>query len=292
LTKPDTFQRIYARVDPAISRSLQAFRRDQPLKQISACGETWDYVSFGQGAQTVLFLHGMAGAYDIWWQVLEKIADQYRIISITYPPVKCLASLAQGILAILAEEGMGKANIVGSSLGGYLAQYLVARHPERISRAVFANTFPPNDVIAGNTKVAGKLLPYVPSRLLMFGLRQNTEKRLYPASGHSEVLRAFLLEQYSGAMSKVQFLARYHCVVDCFVAPNPQVLGIPVLILEADNDPLVDISLREMLKETYPSAAVHSLGAVGHFAYLNAPDTYAGILRGFLASEPPGPGQA
>jgi pimeloyl-ACP methyl ester carboxylesterase len=229
----------------------------------------------------------MAGAYDIWWQVLERLQNQYRVLSLTYPEVESLASLAQGILAILAEEGTGEANIVGSSLGGYLAQYLVARHPDRISRAVFANTFPPNDVIASNTKLAAKLLPYVPSRLLMFGLRKNTEKRLYPASGHSELLRAFLLEQYSGAMTKTQFLARYHCVVDGFVAPDPQALGVPVLILEADNDPLIDESLRELLKETYPSAAVHSLGAVGHFPYLNEPDTYAGILRGFLASDAP-----
>ena len=282
MANAETFQKIYARVDPEARRSLEAFRRDHPLKQVSASGDTWDYVALGKGEETVLFLHGMAGAYDIWWQVLERLADQYRIISTTYPPVESLASLTLGIRAILAEEQVQKANIVGSSLGGYLAQYLVARHPELISRAVFANTFPPNEVIAGKTRLAAQLLPYLPSSLLMYGLRQNTEKRLYPASGHSEILRAFLLEQYSGAMTKAQFLARYHCVVDPFEAPNPQELGVPALILETDNDPLVEESLREMLKTTYPPAAVHSLGAVGHFPYLNVPDIYAAALRQFL----------
>jgi pimeloyl-ACP methyl ester carboxylesterase len=187
-------------------------------------------------------------------------------------------------MAILAKEQAHEINIVGSSLGGYLAQYLVARHPQKIRRAVFANTFPPNDVIAGNTKLAGRLLPYVPSQFLMFGLRQNVEKRLYPASGNSEILRAFLLEQYSGAMTKAQFLARYRCVVDPFEAPDPQALGMPVMILEADNDPLVDKALQGMLKSTYPTATVHTLQGAGHFPYLNAPDRYARLLGAFLNS--------
>ena len=88
-------QKIYARVDPAIVHSLLSFRRDRTLKQISAHGARWDYVAFGQGEETVLFLHGMAGAHDIWWRVLEELVDQYRIVSITYPPVDSLASLAR-----------------------------------------------------------------------------------------------------------------------------------------------------------------------------------------------------
>ncbi len=285
MSNANTFREIYARVDDETARSLQAFRRDLPIQQLKVDGAKWDYVTIGQGDQTILFLHGMAGAYDIWWQVLKSLKDQYQVLSLTYPPVEGLEALARGIEGILEQEGLSQTNVVGSSLGGYLAQYLVARHPNRIMRAVFANTFPPNNVIAGNTKLAGKFLPFLPAPLLMYGLRQNTERRLYPASGNSEILRAYLLEQYSGAMSKAQFLARYHCVIDSFDVPDPKGLGIPVLILEADNDPLVDKSLRDMLRDTYPTASVHTLQGVGHFPYLNAPDTYASLLRSFLTSD-------
>jgi pimeloyl-ACP methyl ester carboxylesterase len=247
----------------------------------------WDYVTLGEGDVALLFLHGMAGAYDIWWQVLEGLEDRYRVLALTYPPVDTLEDLAQGILAILAEEHAGSIGLVGSSLGGYLAQYLVARHPERIRAAVFANTFPPNEVIAGKTRLAARFLPLVPQGLLWYVLRQNTERKLYPASGYSEILRAYLLEQYSGAMSKAQFLARYQCVVEAFQPPDPEALGIPVLLLEADNDPLVEKALRDMLKETYPSASAHTLHGVGHFPYMNEPGTYAGLLRGFFGNALP-----
>ncbi len=285
MSNANSFREIYARVDDETARSLQAFRRDPPIKQLSIDGGIWDYVTLGHGDQTILFLHGMAGAYDIWWRVLESLKHRYQVLSLTYPPVEGLEALARGIEGILDQEGIRKTNIVGSSLGGYLAQYLVARVSNRIRRVVFANTFPPNDVIAANTRLAGRFLPFLPGPLLMYGLRQNTEKRLYPASGNSELLRAYLLEQYSGAMSKAQFLARYRCVVDPFEAPNPEELGIPVLILEADNDPLVEKALRDMLKETYPSAVVHTLLGVGHFPYLNVPGVYTDLLRGFFAGE-------
>jgi predicted alpha/beta-fold hydrolase len=71
-------------------------------------------------------------------------------------------------------------------------------------------------------------------------------------------------------------------VIDKFTPPKLNQLEIPILILEADNDPLVEPQLREMLKKTYPTAEVQTLHAVGHFSYLNEPRTYSKILREFF----------
>jgi pimeloyl-ACP methyl ester carboxylesterase len=90
---------------------------------------------------------------------------------------------------------------------------------------------------------------------------------------------AFLTEQTYGAASKSQIVARYRCVIEPFTAPNPK---IPVMIIEADNDPLVEQVLRTQLKTTYPSAMVRTLRSVGHFAYLNEAQTYIKLLEEFL----------
>jgi pimeloyl-ACP methyl ester carboxylesterase len=149
-----SFEQVYARVDEGTRRSLLAFRRDHPLIQIQVDGVIWHYVAYGQGEETVLFLLGMAGAYDIWWQVLETLKDRFQMVSLTYPPV-------QGLKA----------------------------------------------------------------------------------------------------------------------------LDVPVMILEADNDPLVNGRLREMLKTTYPSATVHTLTGAGHFPYLSKPALYAQVLQQFPIAE-------
>jgi pimeloyl-ACP methyl ester carboxylesterase len=275
------FEKNYAKVDPQITASLQTFRAEHPAKSLKVNGVSWEYIAFGKGQETIVFLHGMTGAYDIWWQQMEDLQDRYRVISVTYPAVDSLEKLSEGVLAIMDAEGAERANIVGTSLGGYLAQYLVANHPDRILRAVFSNTFPPNDIIAEKNKTIGAVLPFLPEWLVMDVLRDSFVKSIYPASGNNELTLAFLTEIGSGRMSKAQVVGRYRCVVQPFTAPDLNKLKIPVLIIEADNDPLVEKALREQLKSTYPSAQVRTLSS-GHFPYLNRSTGFTDIVTAFL----------
>ena len=85
-----------------------------------------------------------------------------------------------------------------------------------------------------------------------------------------------------GRMSKAQVVGRYRCVVQPYVAPNIQALGIPVMIIESDNDPLVEPALREALKTTYSSASVYTFHNAGHFPYLNHAAEYTDLLKKFF----------
>ena len=277
-----SFRKLYAQVPADTSQSLQAFRGSRPLKRLFVENIPWNYISLGQGRQTILLLHGMGGGYDIWWQQVQALQGQYRMIVPTYPPVHRLAKLKKGIMAILDQEQVEQFNVVGSSLGGYLAQYLVAKQPARITKAVFANTFPPNNIIIEKSGRLGKRLRLLPQWVIMQNFRKTAVEKIYPASGNSELVRAYMLEQSYGMMSKAQFVARFHCVIDSFEPPDIQSSGIPILIIEADNDPLVEKPLRQLLKTTYPSAAIKTLAGAGHFPYLNRADEYSKILQAFF----------
>lgn len=274
------FAEVYGKVHATTSHSLVSFRQSQPPSLISVGGVKWEYLVVGQGEQVIVFLHGMTGAYDIWWQQIQALKDRYRIISVTYPAVDSLEELEQGLLAILGQENVTRINLVGTSLGGYFAQYLVSRHPEMIARAVFANTFPPNDLIAEKNRTIGTLLPFLPEWLVISVLRGSFEQSIYPTSGQDELTLAFLNEMGYGRMTKAQVVGRYRCVVQKFEVPAPQ---MPVMILESDNDPLVEASLRAQLKATYPAAAVHTFSAAGHFPYLNRAEEYTRLLDDFFS---------
>ena len=127
-TPKKSFDELYASVDAATVDSLTKFRKAHPARTLELRGVKWDYVSLGEGAETILFLHGMTGAYDIWWQQMEALQVEYRVISVTYPVVSSLEEMERGVMAILEAERVDHFYVVGSSLGGYFAQYLVTRY--------------------------------------------------------------------------------------------------------------------------------------------------------------------
>jgi maspardin len=280
-TPEKSFEELYAKVDARTVNSLLAFREAYPVRTLELRGVHWEYLALGDGPETILFLHGMTGAYDIWWQQMETLQDRYHVISVTYPAVNSLEEMEQAVMAILNAEGVEHFYVVGSSLGGYFAQYLVTRHPHEILGTIFANTFPPNDILAEKNKTIGTMLPYLPEWLVMNVLSSSMRESVYPASGESELVLAFGLEQTYGRMSKAQVLGRYRCVVEPLAVPDMAILGIPVMIIEADNDPLVEEALREQLKETYPTAEVVTLSN-GHFPYLSMPAEYTTYLENFF----------
>ena len=260
------------------------FDKDNPLRSIRVNSFSWHYFTSGKGDKTIVFLHGMGGGYDIWWQQINHFKINHRVICMTYPPIPTLAGLSAGIISILDREQVGKMIIVGSSLGGYFAQFLVKHYPDRVEKVVFANTFPPNKIIIEKTGKAAKILPLLPEWIVMRNFRRTIVESIYPASGYSELVRAYLMEQSYGMMRKNQFLARLNCVLEHFIPPDMEALKIPALIIEVDNDPLVDENLRELLKSSYPSIPVKTFHQKGHFPYLNAPDEYNRTLEQFLSN--------
>jgi len=46
-------------------------------------------------------------------------------------------------------------------------------------------------------------------------------------------------------MTKSHVLGRFRCVVEPFAVPDMATLDVPVMLIEADNDPLVENALRE-----------------------------------------------
>lgn len=273
-----TFEKRYPLKDSVLS-SLQAFRAE-PVKTIQLDGNNWKYHVAGQGDTTLLFLHGMGGSYDIWWQQIDHFKKHYKTVSLTYPPVTNLNDLSKGVLAILDKEKISKVIIIGSSLGGYLTQYLAVNHPDRVLKAMLGNTFSPNLENKAKNETLVKVMQWLPEWFVIQNIRNKYNKEVVPASQNSPIVDAFLNELLGTEVTRKVFIARYYCVVDTFTAkisPN-----IPLQITEADNDPLVSKNLRDLLKKMYPQAKVVTLHNAGHFPYLMDAKAYNQIIETFL----------
>jgi pimeloyl-ACP methyl ester carboxylesterase len=283
IPKP-SFRVTYNRVTPSVVDTLESFRRRNSFKLLKTRGAVWRYYDVGSGPGTILFLHGMGGSGDIWFQQVEALQERFRCIVPSYPPVGSLEQLRAGVLGILKQEGIERADLVGSSMGGYLAQFMLASDPDRIRKAVLGNTFPPNPMIPQRARMGVKYLPWIPEWALMLGLRRNADRVLFRTSGGSELVRAYLHEQTCGFIRKPDFIARCACLTQGFTPPALSAeRQNAVLIVESDNDPLVESSLREMLRRTYPGATVKTFRQAGHFPYLCRADEYNRVIAEFIS---------
>lgn len=280
-TPKHSFKELYKGQDNSVVASLDSFR-SSPLKSITLEARQWNYLAIGQGSESILFLHGMSGGYDIWWQQINALKGKYRIITLTYPPATSLNEMGNAVIKILDTEDIDTTNVIGSSLGGYFAQYLKTTYPNRFAKAVFANTFPPNPIYKEKNEAVASIARFLPEWLVMVAFRGNIKTTVIPASENSPLAQAYLLEQSHGRMSKQQFLARYHCVVDSFVPATELSRSKNILLIESDNDPLIFAELRQKMKDLYPAAQVFTFHNKGHFPYLNEGREYTELIGQFF----------
>jgi pimeloyl-ACP methyl ester carboxylesterase len=88
----------------------------------------------------VVLLHGALGAAVQFAPLVPLLASRYRVHTLdfeghgTRPGERPFAMqhFAENVLAWLDERGIARTNLIGYSMGGYVALLLAAAHPERI----------------------------------------------------------------------------------------------------------------------------------------------------------------
>jgi pimeloyl-ACP methyl ester carboxylesterase len=92
----------------------------------------------------VLLLHGQPGNAHDWDRVRSAIGARARTIAVNRPgwdgrtaPLDLAGNVAFAV-SVLDREGIDRAVVVGHSLGGAIAAWLAAGHPDRVSALVLA----------------------------------------------------------------------------------------------------------------------------------------------------------
>ncbi len=96
------------------------------------------YSDLGRGDPVVL-IHGYLESLEIWNGFADKLAEHYRVISVDLPghgqsgifsTMNTMAIMADSVKAILDHLSIGRAVIIGHSMGGYATLALADIFPE------------------------------------------------------------------------------------------------------------------------------------------------------------------
>jgi pimeloyl-ACP methyl ester carboxylesterase len=94
------------------------------------------------GSGPVIVLLHAVGATRRMWDGIAGLAERFELLSYDFPADGEIDGLADQLATVLTAEDITRAHIVGSSLGGMVAQCFAANFPERVDRLVLCDTTP------------------------------------------------------------------------------------------------------------------------------------------------------
>lgn len=263
-----------------LDEQLQAFRAGHAPARLRAAGHEWTYVRGGRCGPTVLLLSGALGRAEFGFGVVAALEGAARVLAPDYPPARTLDALTDGLAALLDAEGVRCAHMVGGSFGGAMAQAFARRHPGRVASLVLSHTGAPDR--ASGRGAAVRALDLLSAGLLRAMLRLRLRGTLAAAD-------PFWTRQFratTAGLSKADVISRVRLAAEFGARyggdAEPQRPPYPVLIVEADDDPLFTPAKRAALHALYPDARTHVFHGTGHAAGVLRPEEYGAVLLRFI----------
>ncbi len=278
------------------------------LHRLSLHGHEVAYRLAGEGA-TLLLVHGLAGDSRTWLEVMRRLAPRYRLLAPDLPghgaSAKAAGDYSLGAHAcvlrdLLQELGIGRATLVGHSLGGGIVLQLTYQFPELCERVVLvASGGLGRDV---SPLLRALSMPGAEALLSLafpsFVLRRGEALRAWL---HARGLRSpVMVERWNAytsladAETRRAFVRELRAVVDGggqFVsARNRFYLAThPTLIVWGDRDSMIPVSHARTAHEELPGSRLVIFEGADHFPHAELPDRFAEVLSEFVESTAPGP---
>ena len=186
----------------------------------------------------------------------------------TADPPYTLADMAGDALAVLDDAGVGRAHVVGFSMGGMILQKLAIDHPGRLlSITSVMSTTGDGDVGNPTPEALEFLLTPAPSDREGAIARHVAANRVYGSPDHfdEERLRANAAAAYDRAHHPEGAGRQIRAVMaDGSRTEALRQVRVPALVLHGDRDRLVDISGGRRTAEAIPGARFVVLEGMGH----------------------------
>lgn len=264
------------------------FAATHPEMRVILNGRDWGMVAAGTGP-ALLLIPGTLGRADIFWQQIEALKDRARVIAVSYPAEGGVADWSADLLELMDGMGIDTPVILGSSLGGYVAQYIAAQQPERVCCLIAANTLSDASGIAERPPYSSDLDAAPIDELRAgFGRGLGAWAEAHP---DQQGLVDLLMREVGGRITEPELRARLKALKDAPALPDCPLPPEQVTTVEAEDDPLIPPPMREAVRAALRPGQAWRFGWGGHFPYVVRPAEYTAILEQALGLAPARPGE-
>lgn len=250
-----------------------------PTRSLEVDGTRFAYRGLGprHGIPLVMLNHWGAVLDNFDPRIVDGLASSHRVIAIDYrgiggsggkAPVS-VAEMAQDTIALIRAMGLGRIDLLGFSLGGFVAQQVALDAPDLVRRLILTGSGPAGG--RGIDRVGRVSWP-----LILKGLLTRRDPKYYlffTASARSRQAANDFLQRLQERRndrdrpaSPTAFLRQLKAITAWGRQP-PQDLGqipIPVLVANGDSDIMVPTPNRGDLAHRLPNATLVIYDDAGH----------------------------
>lgn len=271
----------------------------------AANGVTYAYRELGTATEEppLLMLQHFRGNLDSWDPALvDRLAGSRQVVvfdnagvgSSTGTAPETVAGMARDALEFLDALGLGRVDLFGFSLGGFVAQHIALHEPDRVRRLILAGTGPQGapGMAEWSASVRAHLVdkeaPDAEDVLAVFYAPTATSR----AAGGAALGRIF--SRGEGRDAEVDLAAKdrqYQGAVRSWGVPDWDAVRSlariqqPTLILQGDDDVMIPTSASHLMAGLIPNARIRIFPDASHGSIFQYAEEAAALSLTFLAED-------
>jgi esterase len=265
------------------------------------------YRESGRG-EAVVVLHGLYGCSDNWMSFAKKISEKYRVIAIdlrnhgasphfsshTYP------DMVSDIASFFDRMNIGKAHIIGHSMGGKVAMAYAADFPERIVSLAVADIAPKNYMEHPESTNQFKIHSAILDILLSVDLSKFYSRKAIESEIGKMISDPFVVSFIMKNLKRENSGFEWKINISVLKKYLPQIVGgvdyslfeerlpifnYPVLFIKGGLSNYIQEEDLPLIKRIYPDAQFEVIEGTTHYLHAEKPDEFIGCYCRFISSK-------
>jgi 3-oxoadipate enol-lactonase len=244
---------------------------------------------------TILMLHGIGGGNLAFAPQVETFAGSgYRAVAWDMPgygrsaPIEpyTFKGLAQSCIALIEGLQCGSVILLGHSMGGMVAQEVVARRPELVSRLILCGTSPAFGKPDGDWQrrfVAERSAPLDAGRTMAELAEQLVPQMIGPGALPEGVK---LATHCMAQVSPATYRRALEALVSFDRKANLPNIHVPTLLVAGEHDRNAPPAVMKKMADAIAGSSYIEMKGIGHLQNLEAPEDFDGLVLNFLALPP------
>lgn len=251
------------------------------------------YEVYGRG-RPVILLHGWLGSWGLWQETMAYLGQYYRTYALDFwgfgesgkkRETYAVQDFVSLVDQFMNQLGIGKAPLVGHSMGGTVSLSVAIQYPERVSKVVVVGSPIAGSSLALPLKWAG----YRPIAFMLFNMMGAFRFGMRVASPFicRDPRFADMMDRDLSRTTLESFLRSIASLRRTDLRPMLDDIKVPVMGMYGDKDNIVHPMQWKPLAAGVDQNKTERFPKAGHFIMLDESEPFMHKLKAFLDEELP-----